>query len=201
MLSCFLYRWINPYMVSLKLWKRLAFWFLLLVLFFGGFTQLHPNLYVSRFIGVIVENYKIFESKSSYEDMIIYSGLSSEWTSIVFYLPKALFSGLFRPMLFEASTWLQILAALEKTLLFFMVLRFFSSKTKFPVQNQRPYLIALLLFILVSATVLAFTAPNFGTLNRYQIGFMPFLLFLIWPNAKISFPSYFFRRRKLRTKD
>ena len=41
------------------------------------------------------------------------------------------------------------------------------------------FVIAVLLYILVSAVLLAFSTPNFGALVRYKSGFMPFLVYII----------------------
>jgi len=194
--ACFLYRGLNTYFTSLQFWQKFGLWHLTLAIIIVGFTQLHPNLRFSSFLGVVVENYKIFQRISSTYNMVAFSNLSAEWTSILFYLPKALVSGLFRPFLTDASTWIQILAALEKTILFLLVLRFFFLKSKMPAQGQWLYVYSLLIFILVSATILTFMAPNFGTLNRYQIGFMPFLLFLVFPFSRISIPKSFFKMGK-----
>ncbi len=40
-------------------------------------------------------------------------------------------------------------------------------------------LLALLLYTVLLATLLALSSPNFGTLLRYKVGFLPFLAYLL----------------------
>src|SRR5690606_20241367 len=82
----------------------------------------HPNFYPERFLEVVVSNYEVFERISDTGDMIVFPDLAPEVGSILKYAPRAVFSGLYRPFLWEASGTLQIISSLENALLVVLTL-------------------------------------------------------------------------------
>ncbi|TAF67485.1 MAG: hypothetical protein EAZ55_03985 [Cytophagales bacterium] len=103
-------------------------------------------------------------------------------------IPLALFSGLFRPLPYEAYGTLALLASLENTLLicYFVFWIFFAKKHvyHFPLQ------FSLLAYCLLLATVLALASPNYGSLVRYKIVWLP----LAWYGLLSSSSIYFFKK-------
>ncbi|HEY9047977.1 MAG TPA: hypothetical protein VIN08_18855 [Ohtaekwangia sp.] len=145
-------------------------------------SVVHPNFYPERFLGVIVENYRAFAAASPPEDRIVYEHLTPRASSIAFYSPKALASGLFRPFLWEAHNVMQLLVALENLgmlVLFIMALaqwkHMVNSKYRLLIFSAAVYIVLLCIF-------LALSTPNFGTLSRYRVGFLPFFFLLITIN-------------------
>ena len=107
----------------------------------------------------------------------IHFDLQPTWWSLLSNLPKSLFTGLFRPGLWEVSNVFQVLESLQSTVLmigFFLSLVLLRKVKAFP-----QVALAVALFILVLATCLPLAAPNFGSLSRYRVAFTPFLAFLI----------------------
>jgi len=137
----------------------------------------HPNFYPERFLEVVVSNYEVFERISDAGDMIVFPDLAPEVGSILKYAPRAVFSGLYRPFLWEASGTLQIISSLENALLVVLTLGF--AFQKFKTRKVGPLFLPAIVYCVLLITFLALSAPNFGTLSRYRVGMLPFFVLLI----------------------
>ncbi len=134
----------------------------------------HPNFYLSRFLDVIVENHDMYLSDPN---IIRYYDLTSDWISILVNSPLALFSGLLRPLAnFSSAT--SSLASLENLVLLVLIVWKIRS-IRFPGPENRLSILAVLFYITVLCIFLALSTPNFGTLSRYRVGFLPFFVLLI----------------------
>jgi hypothetical protein len=92
--------------------------------------------------------------------------------------PIALFSGLFRPTIFEVRNLFQLIVAIENMTVFFILLAgLWRSRFHFSVKT--PIIVVALTYIVLLATMIAFTSPNFGTLSRYKEGYWPFFVLLV----------------------
>jgi hypothetical protein len=150
-------------------------WILMFIALSLFTTLLHPNFYLGRILGVIVENNQQFMVLSAIGESIQYTDLQASWQSMVLNTPNALFSGLFRPFLWEARGITAIAAATENTVLLILVLTGFTSFKKYHVKVSIP----LLVYSIVLCVFLALSSPNFGTLSRYRVGFLPFFVLLV----------------------
>lgn len=158
--------------------------FLQLVLFISIFSSLalvasnlHYNLRLENVTAVIVKNYYLFESKSEPAKMINFEHLSPNILSLIYYSPKALFSGLFRPNIFDIENVWSALAAFENLL--FLALAIFQLKNVKKIKDEHFLLVFVAMFYCgLMAVLLSFSAPNLGTLVRYKAGFL-FVLVLI----------------------
>jgi hypothetical protein len=112
-----------------------------------------------------------------------YSSLEPTITSIVANAPEALFSAIYRPFIGESSEPLYLLLGLENLLLFLLsTIALVSAFSKAWLQHIKLWHVVLLLFIVASAIVIGISTPNFGTLSRYRIIFLPFLVYLLLQN-------------------
>jgi len=161
-----------------KFGNQLLIWFL----FFGGclfiVNFLHPNFHLGYLPEVILMNNQEYTRLSSPENIIHFNNLDSNFISILQHSPKALFSGLLRPYLWEANSTVKFLSATENlTLVVFIVSSFILWK---PIQPQyRLLTFSVLIYSAVLCIFLALSTPNIGTLVRYRIGFLPFLVYII----------------------
>jgi hypothetical protein len=159
-------------------WIIAGAWFLVfaVVCIVASFT--HPNFYLERLPGVIVENHDAFVSISRPENLIGYYHLSAGWISILLNSPWALVSGLFRPVILEAGSATSTLAAVEN--LFLLVLVFWKlGSVRPPLEQNRLIVMTAVGYIVVLCIFLALSTPNFGTLSRYRVGFLPFFVLLV----------------------
>lgn len=169
----------RSFIQELLMWLTIFCSFSLLV------TQLHPNFYPSRFLAVIYGNYLAFIANSAPEDVMHFQYLSENWVNVMLLSPWAFVSGLFRPFVWESTNSLQTIAALENT--FFLVLTISSLHALRTLSKHvdRVLIFATLVYCFVLCVFLTLATPNFGTLIRYRVGFLPIFIFLTASSSPI----------------
>lgn len=176
-------------------WKPVVLvtsWLLLFCFLCGTVSLLHPNFYLGNFLEVIKLNHDAFVGLSQHSLYIRYYHLEASWFSLAINAPWALVSGLFRPFLFEVRNMPQIFTGLEN--LFLMVLFLFQiSRLRVPRSEHRLLFMACVGYIVIVCIFLSLSTPNFGTLSRYRIGFLPFFALLLMLNTP-SFRGKSFRK-------
>jgi hypothetical protein len=96
--------------------------------------------------------------------------------------PLALGTALFRPFLFEARNAVQLVTALESTVLLVMVLQTIRRRRWSGLMQQvrtSPVLMFCLVFVLALALGTGLATTNMGTLSRYRAPMSPFYFILI----------------------
>jgi hypothetical protein len=96
--------------------------------------------------------------------------------------PLAIFTALFRPLIFEVSSALQVFNALETTVflfLFIWVLYRSGFRRTVSAVMQEPSLAFCLVFVLTVALGTGLSTSNLGTLSRYRSPMTPFFLLLL----------------------
>lgn len=94
-------------------------------------------------------------------------------------MPAAVNVSLFRPYLWEVRNPLMLLAALESLIVLTLTIRVVI-KNKFKKIFEDPFKIFCLSFVLLFAFGVGISTFNFGTLFRYKIPIMPFLLIVLF---------------------
>ena len=158
---------------------KLSYWIVLFVVLCYGVSLSHPNFYIERFLQVVIENHKAFVSVSDSADLIHYESLRADWLSVLANSPWALISGLFRPFLWEADNGLKVLVSLENLLILVLCI---ASVVRIRGIFQTQYTLVTLsamVYVVLLCIFLALSTPNLGSLARYKVGFLPFLIFLI----------------------
>lgn len=182
--------------------KRVVVWLSFVILLAGGFlvaTQLHPNLYVSRFLGVWVENYYLL-SEASYEGAyIVYEQLEPEWKSVLSNAPKAVIAGLYAPLIpLDFTNPLRMAAAAENIFLLLLSIIGFIGWILKCRGRLTLTAFAVMIYVLIFAFVMGIAAPNYGTLSRYSISYQPFFVLLVLIGCQY-FMSWFRQKRAKRT--
>jgi hypothetical protein len=139
----------------------------------------HPNLSLTRVLNVLVSNNQAFLQISNPDDVIHYFDLKNTWLSIALNSPWALVSGLFRPFIWEANTFLKIVVSVENLILFVVVAMSIRALFNLNKSPHRLLVLAILVYAVSLCIFLAISTPNFGTLVRYRIGFLPLLLIIV----------------------
>lgn len=165
--------------VNLSVWMKGVVWCGVFLLPLYIASKVHPNFYPERFLNVIVENYQAFTKISAPEDYVAYNNLEPGVQSIIMNAPKALIAALFRPFIWEAGTFLQLLSSLENLLVLMLSGAAFIRIGKAVSSPYRLLIFSTLMYVVLLAIFLALSTPNFGTLIRYRVGFMPFFVLLI----------------------
>lgn len=157
----------------------------LLALGVGTVSQLHPNMYPSRFLHVWVENYYLLASVSAEGNYVLFEGILPAWESIGAHAPKAVFAGLLAPVLpMEPGNPLKLAAGAENTFLLLLSVVGVLGWVLKPGKKISLPVLVVCLYVLVFALFMAIAAPNFGTLLRYRIGYHPFFVLLVLVGVK-----------------
>ena len=142
-------------------------------------SVLHPNFYPERFLQVVVSSYYEFYEISHAHNVIDYGNLEPTVTSIAKNIPLAIYSGLYRPFLTEASTLLQVLSATENLVLMILTIAALTQIKKLIRSRHRLLIFSVFAYVFILCILLALSAPNFGTLSRFRVGFLPFFVLLL----------------------
>ena len=158
--------------------NTLVSWLMMFVLFLMLATWLHPNLSIGHLSRVIYENSEQIRQLSRQSGSVFH--LIEHPNSLVWMainLPWAILTGLFRPNLGDWGSTFQNLAIVE----YFVITLFTWARLRTLNKNQleRPGWLAVLAYVLLLSGLLALSTPNFGTLVRYKVAFLPVFTFLI----------------------
>ena len=164
-------------------WGMLLGLYLIISLFgFMLVSVLHPNFYLHRILGVIVDNYHAFISISHPGDAITYKGIEPSLTGILPHVPKALWNGLYAPLPWYGPELFKVIAGIENVILILLTVGALAGLRRGLSSKKRILLICVIAYCIGLAIFLALSAPNYGTLVRYKVGFLPFLLILMTTN-------------------
>jgi hypothetical protein len=111
-------------------------------------------------------------------------GLKPSLLSLIIHYPEAAFSSIYRPFFGESWKPLYLLSALENLLLLLLTALAGAAAFREGAGIKIELLhVVLLVFILVMAGVTGLSTPNFGTLSRYRLVYLPFLVYLLLQNV------------------
>jgi len=151
----------------------------LLAIFLVLATTSHPNFYPDRIASVIVDTNAAFIRYSGPDGVIHFNNLRPQIGTLLLNAPWALFSCLFRPWLGEATQVVTLLAAVENTALLLLVLLAFRRIRQAKQSPDRLLAGGVITYSVLLAVFLALSSPNLGTLSRYKVGFLPFLVLVL----------------------
>lgn len=158
---------------------KIALWLIIFMLPVFMVSLLHPNFDLRLVMQVIVLNYNEYQAISASEDAIQYGSLQPTLLSMALNSPWALVSGLFRPFLWEADNLMQVIAAIENLFLLVLSLNALRRLKSFFYSPYRLMAFQVVVYVVLLCVFLALSTPNFGTLSRYRVGFLPFLVTLL----------------------
>ena len=100
------------------------------------------------------------------------------WQSMIRLIPAGINVSLFRPYIWEVKNPLMLLSALEGIIITILSVRFILNGY-FKFLKRDPFLLFCLGFSLLFGFAVGISTFNFGTLMRYKIPMMPFLLLIL----------------------
>lgn len=175
--TLFIFRFIGNKIEMQSLRKAILVWIALLIAPIILVTLIHPNFEISRIASVVVENNLAFHKLSDEHDLVQFYRLSPDISSLVMNAPWACISGIFRPFIWESNNVLQIASGVESmVLLVVAIVAFFRLR---PDMKVISFGFAMLTFILLLSTFITLSTPNFGTLSRYRVGYLPYFALLL----------------------
>ena len=144
----------------------------------GGLVSLlHPNLWPSRMAEVIYANYQAYINLPG--TVVTYGGLEPNFLSMLLYMPQAIFTGLFLPLLPIKGSLISWTAVLENWFVLVATLVLLFSGLWSRDRQRRLLIWGSLFFVIITAGLIALSTPNLGTLARYKIGYLVVFLPLI----------------------
>ncbi|UOQ77021.1 hypothetical protein MUN84_21545 [Hymenobacter sp. 5516J-16] len=147
-------------------------------------SEVSPVFRANKFTSQLQRNYTQLLASSRHRPHLTYPDLRPTTASVVRHAPQALVNTLVRPWPWEGSTVLYSIAGTENLgLLLVLLLALGAVGRRQPGYLPFALVAALLLYCCLVAVLLGLTTPNLGTLNRYRVTFLPFLLLLALQNA------------------
>lgn len=175
--------------------KTVLIWVFVFLAITVGVSFLHPNFNLDRLLNVVVENNSAYAELSDPTDLIHFNGLQPTWMSIIMNSPWALISGLFRPFLWEVDSLLKFIISLEGLLIFALIAGQAYRLKKIHV-DHKPLILSILFYSILLCIFLSLSTPNLGSLSRYKVGFLPFLLLLLTnENPILAWVGKYFKQR------
>lgn len=185
--SIFYRIFLNNLLRSKKVVVQVAVWLGMFLLPLLVVTFLHPNFYIERVLEVIVYNHDAYEVLSALEDKISFDNLKPNIASFVSNAPLALFSGLFRPLIIEAGNVFQYAASIENLALLILTLIALKNFRKVWQREHAIVLFSILIYVSLLCILITLSTPNYGTLSRYRVGYLPYFVFLVSINNPLIF--------------
>jgi hypothetical protein len=176
-LTALLVRYMTGVLQITNRYGQVLLWLIVFGVLTGAVTFLHPNFNLQALPEVIAYNYELFTKMSGGSGTMVFPGLEPTWASIAAHAPNALFSGLFRPFVWEAKSWLAIVGAIENIVLFAMFIWALLNFVRKPACKEPLLFLAAAIAVLILGVILPLSTPNFGTLSRYRIGYLSFFVF------------------------
>ena len=172
--SSFINQLFNQYKLSVK-W-RIFGWICCLTLGLGTLSLLNRNLNFDYLPRAIYDNYLALIDISRGVNQINFTSLRPNWIDLTISFPKSLVTGLYRPFIWEGSTFI-LPHKLEN--LAIIGLSLFSLK-RISCLKIPNFLVSLAFcLILLLATLMPLAIPNFSSLVRYKAIFLPFLFYFL----------------------
>ncbi|SFU79604.1 hypothetical protein [Pontibacter akesuensis] len=149
--------------------------------------------YVPQFI---YESYTGILPRAQHRPHVLLEGFEPSIKSLLLHYPEAALSAVYRPFLGESWDILFVLSSLENLLLLGLTLLALAAAFRKGAHLDITLLqVVLLVFVLVMAGVVGLATPNFGTLSRYRLVFLPFLVYLLLQNVYAQRLLYWLRLR------
>lgn len=159
--------------------KKLLLYVGLLIVGGTAMAFFHPVFHSGRFFELIRISHDVIAQNSA-DSLIPFQLAKNDVLFVLQNLPLAWFTGIFRPFIWEAFSFFSLVWALEKVIftLLAIVAIILSFKLKFN-HSKKWWGIAILVYVSVLSSVITLATPNFGTLIRYEVAYMPFLWLLV----------------------
>ena len=149
----------------------------LLLSVLGSF--IHPNFHLDRVLGVLQENHQFMIRISDSRNLIPFIPDQQPVSGFLLNLPISLFGGLFMPLPFQGKSLIALIPGFLNLIVLLLTLAMFFRKIKFPEGRDRILVHGIILYIITLTVMLAYSSPNFGTLERYKISYLPLFLSVV----------------------
>jgi hypothetical protein len=166
--------WLKSYRIH-----RIVFYYLILLNLGLSAGWIHPNLSFDVLYQVLHRNYmETLRLSEGHNVFHLYYFEKSNW-GLLIDLPKALLCGLFGPIWKVQSGNIVWLSIVENAFLVLITVYFIRDQFMKKWKGWTLEHLIVVNYIVLMACFLAFASPNWGSLVRYKVSFMPLLLLLV----------------------
>lgn len=145
---------------------------------------IHPLLNLTKLSSIVYQNYLATLDSPDGGSMYTFEGLSANPVSFIRHLPDALSKGLFGPFIWDCKKLISMLSGIENTVLLVLAIPFVYSLFNTRIWSSIKLIeVSVVFYILILAVFMAFSSPNWGTLVRYKVGYLPFFVLLLLNNS------------------
>lgn len=160
-----------------NVWQKFAITHLVWFAALYGFGFVHPSCNVPCIMSVKQSNFVNLALYSKSGSLLTQEKLEPAWKDIITKSPAAFFTTLTKPLSFHSGNVLLRITSLETLFILLMLLEAIILFRK-PLKADVPMILFCLSFTIIIYTFLGLTTPVAGTLVRYKIVALPFLVFL-----------------------
>jgi hypothetical protein len=166
--------WLKEYRVH-----RIVFYYLVLLNLGLSAGWIHPNLSIDNLYQALHQNYTDTLTLSKSQNVFHLNAFDqSEW-GMLWDLPKALICGIFGPFSNSGKGSIAWFAVIENYILLLVVVYFIADQTRKKWKGWTMEHLIVVNYIVLMASFLSFASPNWGSLIRYKVAYMPLLLLLL----------------------
>ncbi|WP_139828032.1 hypothetical protein [Marivirga sericea] len=159
--------------------KKLILYFALLIIGGFGIAFIHPVFNSGRFFELVRISHDAIVVNST-DAIIHFQNAENDVWFFIKNLPISWFTGIFRPFIWESFSVFSLLWAIEKTFFSLAVISAIIISRKLIFNKAELWWgIAILIYGSVLSAVITIATPNFGSLIRYEVAYMPFLWLLV----------------------
>ena len=167
-------------------------WILVFIMLLFMASWLHPNLRFDYLATILKSNAQEILSKTEGGASVSYLQYSNPIVWVVMNFPLATLTGLLRPYLGDWGSHFQQLAILENVVISCMMVGSLLSLVRRKIESIEWF--PMMVYVMLLAGLIALATPNFGTLVRYKVAYMPVFVFLVlyqnpWWERLVQFVS------------
>ncbi|HSZ71358.1 MAG TPA: hypothetical protein VK750_01695, partial [Cytophagaceae bacterium] len=166
--------WLKEYRVH-----RIVFYYLVLANLGLSAGWIHPNLSIDNLYQALHTNYAETIAFSNHQNIFRLPYFEKNEWGMLIDLPKALLCGLFGPFVNTGKGWIAWLAVIENYILMLIAVYFVVDQSRKRWKGWTLEHLIVVNYIVLMASFLSFASPNWGSLVRYKVSFMPLLVLLL----------------------
>lgn len=159
-------------------YKLSSYLIALLVLGFLA-SFLHEAVNLDYFFQELIKSYYGSKLQSAHQPFIYLPHLQPTFQSLLYYAPKAIGSVIFRPFPGEINTLDYFVAGLENVVVLLFVIIGLATSRRNQSNLPATLVLSLGIYVLLLAALIGLSTANLGSISRYKVAFMPFLLYLV----------------------
>lgn len=160
-----------------NVWKKFSASHLIWLVALYAFGFINPACDVPCIMAAKQNNFVSLAHFSKAGSTITEEKLKPEWRDIITKSPSAFFTTLTKPLSFSSGNVFLRIASLETLFILLMLLEAVVL-FRMPSKEDMPMLLLCLSFMVIAYTFIGLTTPVAGTLVRYKIVAIPFVVFL-----------------------